>query len=203
MSFDAGTEADKIEQLAKECLDEGDNDKAKDVGNKLAAEWLSMDQSQRNAVAAELQNKYDNLSLNSLPTPKLIRNGAGDVVEVDFRASTLDFSNGAHMIQLAEDPKPDWLTGKHGVSVFGLPNHFDDSGVWHAQVSPTPDIQSEAKPAASESPVMKSEEFTERTHQRLSELLKRHPELLDEKHLEKMFRAYSNETLESTWLPRH
>lgn len=135
MSFDAGREADKMEHLAKECLSEGDTEKAKEVGNKLAAEWLQMDQSQRNAVAAELEKKYDNLSLTTLPVPKLIRNGKGDVVELDFRASTLDFSSGAHQIQIADDEKPDYLTGRRGVSVFGLPNRWDGSGVFRSRAN--------------------------------------------------------------------
>jgi len=132
MPFDTGKEAEQIEKLAHECMDEGNDGKAKDIGNKLAAEWLSLDQSQRNAVAAELEKKYDNFAPNTLPTPRLIRNDKGDVVEVDFTASIFDFSSGSHKIELVDDTNSS-LAGTPSVSVFGLYNQFDGSGVWHAK----------------------------------------------------------------------
>src|SRR5215470_15843095 len=98
--FDAGKEADKVEQLAKERLDESDADKGKEAAKRLCEEWLSLDQSQRNAVADQLKQKYDNSKLDTLPIPKVELTFGGDVREIDFMASTLDLSSGPSELRL-------------------------------------------------------------------------------------------------------
>jgi|SRR5215471_7955223 len=98
--FDASKEADKVEQLAKERLDESDPDKGKEAAKRLCDEWLSMDQSQRNAVADQLQHKYANSSWDTLPVPTVQKTFKGDVTEIDFMASTLDWSSGPGELHL-------------------------------------------------------------------------------------------------------
>ena len=119
--FDAGREADKMEQLAKDRLHEEDPERGKDIGKQLCEEWLSMDQGQRNAVAKQLNEKYNNDDWNTLPVPEvLIDYTNGDAWGVRFRASNIDFRAGDYDVEVVSPDEAKKTGSERIVGMFDL-----------------------------------------------------------------------------------
>jgi hypothetical protein len=119
--FDAAKEADKMEKLAKDRMHEDDPEKGKEIGKQLCEEWLSMDQQQRNAVAEQLNQKYNNDDWNTLPVPEvLISYTTGDAWGVRFRPSNLDFSAGDYDVEVVSPDDAGKTGSERIVGMFDL-----------------------------------------------------------------------------------
>jgi len=106
--FDAGKEAEYMEQLARERLDESNPDKGKDISRKLCEEWLALSQSERNAVASQLEERFANRFPNKDPLPDIYINYQnGDAWGVRFTPSFLDSRQQDHDIEIVSPSGPE------------------------------------------------------------------------------------------------
>jgi len=100
--FDAGKEADRISQLAKDAIDESRPLHQSQALRALEQEYLSLTQPQRNAVGLELENKDSWHS--ALPTPQVRIDGKGDVTSIAFERSAWDVhKSGYEAVEIADD----------------------------------------------------------------------------------------------------
>src|SRR5262249_50521707 len=100
--FDAGKEADRINQLAKDAIDESRPLHQSQALRALEQEYLSLTQPQRNAVGLELENK--NSWHSALPTPQVKIDGKGEVTSIAFERSAWDVhKSGYEVVEIAED----------------------------------------------------------------------------------------------------
>jgi len=100
--FDAGKEADKIQQLAKEAIDESRPLHQDQALRKLEEEYLSLDQSQRKAVALALEDR--NGWFSTLPSPSVVVDGQGNVTSITFDRSAWDVHKfGREQVTVATD----------------------------------------------------------------------------------------------------
>jgi len=104
--FDATAEAVKIEHLAKERLDTHNTfgnyptEAGRLASEKLAQEWVTLDQDQRVAVSSELVRLYHNGDANAQPVPRIATNVNGEMIGLFFDKSIWDFNLGPSEIKL-------------------------------------------------------------------------------------------------------
>jgi len=104
--FDATAEAVKIEHLAKERLDTHNTfgnyltDAGRQASEKLAQEWITLDQDQRLSVSTELIRLYQNGKANAEPVPRIATNLNGEMIGLFFDKSIWDFNIGPSEIKL-------------------------------------------------------------------------------------------------------
>src|SRR5215468_5153326 len=102
--FDAGKEADKIHDLAKEAIDACPGHQAL---HKLHEEYLSLNQAQRNAVGRELEDRDG--WLTRMPSPS-VESDKGNVTSITFERSFWDVhKSGFEKVTIAADH----FSGKH------------------------------------------------------------------------------------------
>jgi len=100
--FDAGKEAERINQLAKDAIDESRPMHQSQAIRALEQEYLSLTQPQRNAVALELENQDSWHS--TLPTPQVGIDCKGNVSSILFERSPWDVhKSGNEKVVVAED----------------------------------------------------------------------------------------------------
>jgi len=140
--FDAGKEADKMEKLAKDRLHEDDPEKGKDIGKQLCEEWLSMDKAQRNAVAEQLNQKYNNDDWNTLPVPEILVNYmTGDAWGVRFRPSAIDFGASDYEVEVVSPDEAGKTGAERLVGMFNLIVDYEVKD----ETKPAPEEQKEKK----------------------------------------------------------
>jgi len=100
MAIDPVGEAERLERCAKQRLDGADPAWGADIGRRLLNEWLSLNQTQRDAVAAALLNQNSGPSFNRLPVPRLILNEHCDITGIEWTASGLDVTSRAHSVEM-------------------------------------------------------------------------------------------------------
>jgi len=104
--FDATAEAVKIEHLAKERLDTHNTlgnyptEAGRQASEKLAQEWVTLDQDQRVAVSNELMRLYNNGDANAKPVPRIATNLNGEMIGLFFDKSIWDYNLGPSEIKL-------------------------------------------------------------------------------------------------------
>jgi len=103
--FAAAKEADKINQIAEQRLS-GDGGKL--AAMKLVDEWASMNQQQRNAVAAELQKRDTSNVTNDLPHISAITDRSGNVTGLVFTGDSSDLTRGVESVAVRSDKDNVW-----------------------------------------------------------------------------------------------
>ncbi len=105
-SFDADAEAVTIEHLAKMRLDTKNTfanyptDAGRAASEKLANEWVSLEQDQRVAVANALVRKYHNGKITADPVASISTNINGEMIGIVFESSFWDWHLGPTAIRL-------------------------------------------------------------------------------------------------------
>lgn len=105
-NFDAVDEAKKLITLAKERMDAADTfwsgnntEEGRAAAEKLANEWASLSQNQRNLVG-DILPKYNNSKMDALPEPIVHKDAQGNVDKLEFETAFWDWNRGPSTILL-------------------------------------------------------------------------------------------------------